>query len=342
MKKSNFIVLCILLILLAACKSKPVDIVTIEGNITGLGNDTIYLYGSDLMYSRLDTLVSKEGRFSIELDVDTLVTSWLQFSDGTEYPLYMDKGDRIRIEGSTEKMDSLDITGNVLNEELTLFRHALANLKSPTPKRVAKAAEDYIENHLASLTSIYVLDKYFVQQTSPDFRRIERLIENMTGDLKDQTYIKELSLYIETQEKVEQGKAAPYFQLPNLVGEKVNRTDFKDKYLLLCFWASWDENCRATHADLRALYKKKAYKKDLAILGISLDVNKEQWKEAVKRDTLDWEQVCDFRGWNSAPVKQFGIRVLPTTYLITPNGRIDGKNLSVAEIEEKLKNNTKK
>ncbi len=342
MKKSNLIALCVWLILLAACKSQPTHIVTIEGNITGLGNDTVYLYGSDEMYSRLDTLVLREGRFEARLEVDTLVASWLQFPDGTEYPLYMDKGNRIKIEGHAEEMDSLDITGHPLNDELTAFRHELARLEAPTPRQITKAAEEYIENHLASLTSIYVLDKYFVQQASPDFRRIGRLIENMTGELKDQAYIQELNAYIETQENVADGKLAPHFQLPNSEGEKVSRTDFKDKYLLLYFWASWDENCRKSHADMRTLYKKKAYRKNLAILGISLDVDKKQWKEAVKRDTLEWEQVCDFQSWNSSVVSQFGVRELPTTWLLTPTGRIEGKNLSVAEIEEKLKKITKK
>lgn len=342
MQKTNLIILGALLILLVACKSQPTHIVIIEGNIAGLGNDTVYLYGSDEMYSRLDTFVSQEGRFMAELEADTLITSWLQFSDGTEYPLYMDKGNRIMIEGNAEKMDSLNITGHPLNEELTAFRQELAGLKTPTSQQITQMAGTYIENHLASLTSIYVLDKYFVQQASPDFRHIERLIENMTGELKDQSYIQELSAYIETQEKVALGKSSPYFQLPNLKGKIVNRADFKDKYLLLYFWASWDENCRKSHTDLRSLYKKKAYKKDLALLGISLDVDKERWKEAIERDTLEWEQVCDFQGWNSEPVKQYGIRELPTTYLLTPTGRIEGKNLSIAEIEEKLKNITKK
>ncbi len=342
MKKSGFVTLWVGLTLLAACQNKPVDQVVIEGNITGLGDDTLYLYGSDIMYSRLDTLISQNGRFNAELDVDTLVISWLQLPDGAEYPLYMGKGDVIRIEGSMENTDSLNISGNTFNEDLTSFRQELAGLKTSTLRRITKTAETYIESHLASLTSIYVLDKYFVQQEEPDFRRIERLIENMTGELKDQNYIKELSAYIETQEKVSSGKSAPYFQLPNPEGEKVTRTDFKDKYLLLYFWASWEERCRKSNADLRALYKKKNYKKDLAILGISLDIDKTQWKEAMERDTLEWEQVCDFQGWNSAPIKQFGIRELPSIWLLNPSGRIEGQNLTLSEVEEKLKEITKK
>ena len=45
------------------------------------------------------------------------------------------------------------------------------------------------------------------------------------------------------------------------------------------------------------------------MLGISLDLNKEQWKDAIKRDTLDWEQVCDFDGFNSEVAKQYTIQM---------------------------------
>ena len=51
------------------------------------------------------------------------------------------------------------------------------------------------------------------------------------------------------------------------------------------------------------------------MLGISLDVDKQQWKDAIKRDTLDWEQVCDFGGLNSEVAKQYSIyKILPTYF----------------------------
>lgn len=42
----------------------------------------------------MDTLLVKDDKFSATLTTDTLVSTWLQFSDGTEYPLYLNKGDK--------------------------------------------------------------------------------------------------------------------------------------------------------------------------------------------------------------------------------------------------------
>ena len=53
------------------------------------------------------------------------------------------------------------------------------------------------------------------------------------------------------------------------------------------------------------------------MLGISLDVDKQQWKDAIKRDTLDWEQVCDFGGLNSEVAKQYSIYKIPANILLS-------------------------
>ena len=50
---------------------------------------------------------------------DVYKRQWLQFSDGTEYPLYLDKGDNIKIKGSAAELTSLEITGNVPNDAVS-------------------------------------------------------------------------------------------------------------------------------------------------------------------------------------------------------------------------------
>ena len=60
-----------------------------------MGNDTIYLYGADRMHDRMDTLIAEKDKFSATLSADTLVTTILLFSDGTEYPLFLNKGNKI-------------------------------------------------------------------------------------------------------------------------------------------------------------------------------------------------------------------------------------------------------
>ena len=87
----------------------------------------------------------------------------------------------------------------------------------------------------------------------------------------------------------------------------------------------------------RRIYKKGQKNKKFALLGISLDLNKDNWKKAIGTDTLKWEQACDLSGWETGVVKQLAIRTLPANVLLSPSGRIEGKNLSETAIEKKLK-----
>lgn len=322
-------------LLLAACGGKETDATSLTGEIKGLGNDTIYLYGADRMYDRTDTLVVTDDKFSATLAPDTLAAAWLVFGDGTEHPLFIDKRNRIHIQGSTAGLDTLRISGNPSNDELTACLRELAT--AATDREKQRKAEEFIQSHPSSLVSIYLLQKYFVEQPHPDIRHISRLMEGMAGILKDRPYISELTARIENEEKTATGKAAPAFRLPNTQGKQLTRTDFKDKYLLMHFWASWDTLSRQHNAVYRRLYKKEQKNKHFAMLGISLDVDSTAWKKAVKQDTLKWEQVCDPAGWNAETVRKFAVHTLPANILLSPSGRIEARDLDEAAIEKKLK-----
>lgn len=340
--KKIYLAVFTMALLLAACGDKKSENVRLSGTLQGMADDTIYLYGTDRYYNRLDTIFVKQGKFVKDIEVDTLVSAWLQFGNGMEYPLYMDKADQIEISGSAGKPGLLAVKGNPANEELTRFHQELFGKGLPSEAAVEKAAEAFIRSHPNSLASIYVLDKYFVQKSVPDFSKIKELAEQMAGSLKDRLYMEQLLEYLESYEKVSVGKSASYFQIPGMDGKDIRRTDFKDKYLLLYFWASWSDACRESTRQLKQLYKEKKNREKFDILGVSLDVDKEVWKEAVANDTLDWKQGCDLKGWNASLVGQFAVRTLPYNVLLAPSGRIEGRNLTQKEIEEKLAEIAKK
>lgn len=340
--KKIYLAVFTMALLLVACGDKKSKNVRLSGTLQGMADDTIYLYGTDRYYNRLDTIFVKQGKFVKDIEVDTLVSAWLQFGNGMEYPLYMDKADQIEISGSAGKPGLLAVKGNPANEELTRFHQELFGKGLPSEAAVEKAAEAFIRSHPNSLASIYVLDKYFVQKSVPDFSKIKELSEQMAGSLKDRLYMEQLLEYLESYEKVSVGKSASYFQIPGMDGKDIRRTDFKDKYLLLYFWASWSDACRETTRQLKQLYKEKKNREKFDILGVSLDVDKEVWKDAVANDTLDWKQGCDLKGWNASLVGQFAVRTLPYNVLLAPSGRIEGRNLTQKEIEEKLAEIAKK
>ena len=253
---------------------------------------------------------------------------------------------------------TLTISGNIYNEEFTDFQKALEDPADPSEKAgeetvdkrttVEKAntaeemAEEFILQHHSSYVSLYLLDKYFVQKETPDFSKIKKLVEVMTGVLQDKPYIERLNETITQAEKSEIGKYAPFFSLPNAKGEKITRSSdaFKQKSLLINFWASWNDSIsqKQSNSELREIYKKYKKNKYIGMLGISLDVDKQQWKDAIKRDTLDWEQVCDFGGLNSEVAKQYSIYKIPANILLSSDGKILAKNLRGEELKKKIEN----
>lgn len=336
MRKS--MILYMLLASLTACHNNSQE-TNIQGEIKGLGNDTLYLYGNDGNYERIDTIITENGKIDYTLQIDTVTSTLLLINNKTtQVPLFLNKNEKITIQGNASDLDFLTIGGNIPNEEYTAFQQTLKGLGKPSDKVLEEKVEEFIRNHHSSLVSIYLLNKYFVQKETPDYAKINSLIELMAGNLQDNPVIEQIRTYSEQVEKIVVGKSAPFFSLPNVKGEKITRTDkFKDKYLLIHFWASWDSLSMKTNAKLRKINRDYKKNKKFGMLGISLDIDNKAWKETIKRDTLNWEQVCDFSGLNSGTVTQYAILSLPSNVLIDPNGNIVAKGIQGDSLANKLK-----
>jgi peroxiredoxin len=131
------------------------------------------------------------------------------------------------------------------------------------------------------------------------------------------------------------GAAAPNFTQNDVNGKPVSLTDYKGKYVLVEFWASWCSPCRAESPNLLkqyAAFKEKGFE----ILGVSVDSDKGKWLEAIKKDGLTWTQVSDLKGWESEARKVYGISGVPANFLISPEGKIIGSHLIGEALNKKL------
>ncbi len=131
------------------------------------------------------------------------------------------------------------------------------------------------------------------------------------------------------------GAAAPNFTQNDVDGNPVSLTDYKGKYVLVEFWASWCSPCRAESPNLLKQYA--AYKdKGFEILGVSVDSDKGKWIEAIKKDGLTWTQVSDLKGWESDARKVYGISGVPANFLVDREGKIVGAHLMGEKLNQKL------
>lgn len=131
------------------------------------------------------------------------------------------------------------------------------------------------------------------------------------------------------------GAKAPDFTQHDINGKALSLSDFKGKYVLVEFWASWCAPCRAESPNLLkqyAIYKDKGFE----ILGVSVDHDKSKWLEAVKKDGLTWPQVSDLKGWESDVRKVYGISGVPANFLVSPDGKIIGSHLMGEALNKRL------
>lgn len=134
--------------------------------------------------------------------------------------------------------------------------------------------------------------------------------------------------------KIANGKKAPDFAFPDVNGKKWSPKDFKGKYLIIDFWASWCGPCRAEIPHLKEVYKK--YKdKGLEILAVSVDAKAEAWKKAMAEERMTWPQI---HAPESKPVMaSYLFSGIPYLVVLDKEGNIIEKNLRGESLDKKLK-----
>lgn len=129
---------------------------------------------------------------------------------------------------------------------------------------------------------------------------------------------------------------APDFSIPDQKGKAITLKQFRGKYVVLDFWASWCGDCRRDLPVFKSIAKE--YSKKVVFIGISFDKEPHVWKSFLKQNSMNWIQVCNFLPWKQNPVSlAYKLSWIPTMYIIGPDGTIQGSSIHAEKIGEQLK-----
>jgi peroxiredoxin len=116
------------------------------------------------------------------------------------------------------------------------------------------------------------------------------------------------------------GSQAPNFSLPALDGTEVSLEAMHGKIVLLNFWASWCGPCRIEMPSLEHLYRDFSAYRDFALLTVNTEQRDTPWvQNFMANNGYDFPVLLDA---GSAASAAYGVRALPSTFVIGRDGRI--------------------
>ncbi|MBO7648002.1 MAG: TlpA family protein disulfide reductase [Bacteroidales bacterium] len=133
------------------------------------------------------------------------------------------------------------------------------------------------------------------------------------------------------------GAMAPDLAFPDPDGKIRKLSDLRGKVVLLDFWASWCGPCRRESPNVRNVYAKY-HDQGFEVFSVSLDRDANNWKKAIADDKLVWpNHVSDLKYWSSEAAAIYGVRSIPSMFLIDREGRIVAKDLRGAALENAVR-----
>jgi peroxiredoxin len=192
--------------------------------------------------------------------------------------------------------------------------------------------EKYIDKIDTSFVA--VLAALYLDPVS-NFDYIEKVVKKFEYKWPNSEYYNSLYKKYITYLPMQIGHNAPEILSSTPEGKEIRLSDFKGKYVLLDFWASWCGPCVKQFPDLTKLYNQ--YKdKGFVILSVSADDKKDAWLKGIKDNNLPWPQASDVMGFKSGNLQTYLVGNLPDNYLIGPDGKIVAKHMDLPTLRSEL------
>lgn len=343
---------------------------TITGKIAGLDKGTVYLEFADEKGDKkiIDSAEVKDGAFTftgktgeplfhvLKIKGQEFGTSFLLDNEDIKIEAKKDSIFKAKVTGSTQNdlyksyydnefkkiqaiagpiyklSDSLTQSGKV---KLTPEQQTMMDKKWKDLGAFADDLTDkFIRKNKDNLGGVLVIEDRIVSYGTPE--KVKEYYAILSPEIQKSFYGKKLKSTIELNDKTAIGAKALDFSQTDVNGKVVKLSDYKGKYVLVDFWASWCGPCRKENPNVVLAYKTY-HDKGFDVLGVSLDDKKKLWEKAIEKDGLTWTHVSDLKGWQNDAAVLYGVKMVPTNYLIGPDGKIVAKNLREAELQSKLK-----
>ncbi|MVN77133.1 redoxin domain-containing protein [Hymenobacter sp. HMF4947] len=166
--------------------------------------------------------------------------------------------------------------------------------------------------------------QYLLSKVEYEHADIRPLLADFRAHNHDSTIARTLRQALRAHAALMSGQPAPNFTLQDASGKSVSLSDFKGRVVYLDFWATWCAPCLAEMPASLALRQKFAGR-DVVFLYVSLDSKTADWQAYVAAKhtpTPNAVQLHDAAAFNGLAAKAFGVKSIPSYWLIGRDGRL--------------------
>ena len=240
-------------------------------------------------------------------------------------------------DGGLRRPDTIGVKGGRFtctkeNDLLTGFRLKVSEM---TPPETVREAADFITKHPDALSSTFLLNKYFVQSQTPDYKKALSLAKTIHEARPGNKRIAALVKHLEGLQAIRNGATLPKFTATDIKGRPISSGDLYAPVNVITTWATWNYESQNIQRQLKRREKEKGVNR-LRILSICLDANAKECRRLMDRDSITWCNICDERMWDNPILTTLGLSRIPDNIITDSQGRILAHSLPVAELNKKI------
>jgi peroxiredoxin len=147
------------------------------------------------------------------------------------------------------------------------------------------------------------------------------VVPEMPGGRSDQPLVVD-SIQLQPSQIPKAGDAAPELSVAGLDGKTILLSDYRGKYVLIDFWATWCAPCVQELPVLQRIHDTFGKDPRFAMLGLSLDQTPEALRNFVASKGINWQQGYVGAWGTTRTPDQWGANNIPAAFLISPDGKI--------------------
>lgn len=321
------IVLFLLLVLiLISCGTRSGHF-KMEGRFLHMNQGELYVYSPDGGIEGLDTIKIEAGRFAYEIPCSKPATLVIIFPNYSVQPIFAESGGSVEVKADASHLKEMEVKGTDDNELMTKFRKQIANSSPPDE---LKYAIQFIKDHPESTVSVYLLNRYLIQTETPDYKQAANLLKILLKEQPGNVTLGRLQRQISGLGTLKVGDKLPNFTAKDVNGKLINNATLANQTIIISTWAVWSYES----LDFQRALNDAVKAGKIAALGISVDANPKEVRQALKNDDITFPNVCDGKMLSTPLLKTFGLTTVPDN-IVVRNGKIIERGITANTVRQR-------